>query len=215
MDIGFDLARLQTQHLLIELAGVFWLVAELILLHFILLGREHIEQRPHSATLQPTRAARRRALLFIAITVGLVALVLVRRALPLPEDRPEAVYAYVRAHLVVWAAFVTGWVVLEALMVYHGWRGYRCLRRLLHAPSAPNATPPRALLLLLGLPGLLAASTLAWADIAHPQHDLSPLRNAVYLYLRIAGVAWITLEWYAAWILWRSWGLLPDRRATP
>jgi len=32
--------------------------------------------------------------------------------------------------------------------------------------------------------------------------------NAMYLYLRLAGVAWILVEWVAAIILWRGYSLL-------
>jgi hypothetical protein len=32
-------------------------------------------------------------------------------------------------------------------------------------------------------------------------------RNALYLYLRLAGVAWITVEWVAAFLVWRVYGL--------
>jgi hypothetical protein len=33
--------------------------------------------------------------------------------------------------VIIWAVLVTAWVVIEVLIVYHGWRGYRCLRRIL------------------------------------------------------------------------------------
>lgn len=48
---------------------------------------------------------------------------------------------------------------------------------------------------------LLAA--LAEAETACAQH-----RNAVYLYLRIAGIVWIVVEWVAAVVLWRTYRLL-------
>lgn len=36
----------------------------------------------------------------------------------------------------------------------------------------------------------------------------APYRNAVYLYLRVAGVVWVAVEWLAAIILWRAYRLL-------
>jgi hypothetical protein len=36
----------------------------------------------------------------------------------------------------------------------------------------------------------------------------APYRNALYLWLRLAGLAWIAVEWVAAFILWRAWRAL-------
>ncbi len=33
-------------------------------------------------------------------------------------------------------------------------------------------------------------------------------QNALYLYLRIAGIVWITVEWIAAIVLWRAFHFL-------
>jgi hypothetical protein len=33
-------------------------------------------------------------------------------------------------------------------------------------------------------------------------------RNALYLYLRLAGVGWVTVEWIAAILMWRGYRLL-------
>ncbi|MBP8131283.1 MAG: hypothetical protein KA184_17015 [Candidatus Hydrogenedentes bacterium] len=46
------------------------------------------------------------------------------------------------------------------------------------------------------------------AAFAQAESACAPHRNAVYLYLRIAGIAWILVEWGAAVVLWRSWRLL-------
>lgn len=35
-------------------------------------------------------------------------------------------------------------------------------------------------------------------------------RNAIYLYLRLAGVAWTCVEWIAALILWRAYRMLAN-----
>ncbi len=42
------------------------------------------------------------------------------------------------------------------------------------------------------------------------QAEDAPYRNAVYLYLRVAGVLWIAVEWMAALILWRGYRLLAE-----
>jgi len=44
--------------------------------------------------------------------------------------------------------------------------------------------------------------TLRAADAAN-----APYRNALYLYLRIAGVVWIVVEWIAAVFLWKGYRL--------
>ena len=33
-------------------------------------------------------------------------------------------------------------------------------------------------------------------------------RNAVYLYLRLAGIVWVAVEWAAALLLWRAYRIL-------
>lgn len=37
-----------------------------------------------------------------------------------------------------------------------------------------------------------------------------PYRNAVYLFLRIAGAVWIAVEWVAAMLLWRAYRMLAN-----
>lgn len=119
-----------------------------------------------------------------------------------------------RAHLLVWSAFVTGWVVLEGLIVYHGWRGHIRLRALLG--GLPPAGPPRALAAGVLIAGALVMCTLAMAEHFSSELDraLEPARNAVYFYLRVAGVAWVMLEWCAVWVLWRAYALLRSVEAT-
>ncbi len=36
----------------------------------------------------------------------------------------------------------------------------------------------------------------------------APYRNALYLYLRLAGVVWIAVEWIAAFLLWRTYRMV-------
>jgi len=49
--------------------------------------------------------------------------------------------------------------------------------------------------------------------------DDAPYRNAMYLYLRLAGIVWIAVEWTAAILLWRAYCLLtsltPSERPAP
>jgi hypothetical protein len=44
---------------------------------------------------------------------------------------------------------------------------------------------------------------------AHAAH--TPLRNAQQAYLRLAGIVWIAVEWFAAFVLWRVYRLLKQR----
>jgi hypothetical protein len=47
-----------------------------------------------------------------------------------------------------------------------------------------------------------------WSQILSLSESwLSPYRNALYLYLRLAGVVWICVEWIAAALLWRAHSL--------
>lgn len=46
-------------------------------------------------------------------------------------------------------------------------------------------------------PALDALQTVHAAD--------APYRNAIYLWLRIAGIAWISVEWVAGIVLWRAY----------
>ncbi len=83
-------------------------------------------------------------------------------------------------------------------------------------PLAPNATAvrfPRVLCVLLI--GLLtttvgAQQSLAPLDEAYfAAHDAeAPIRNFVYLVLRVAGVVWIVVEWIAAIYLIRGFNML-------
>lgn len=60
------------------------------------------------------------------------------------------------------------------------------------------------ILLTAGLP----AHAVPPEDALHAAHAKAvqynqPIQNAVYLYLRIAGVIWLGVEWFAAVILFR------------
>ena len=73
----------------------------------------------------------------------------------------------------------------------------------------------RARRLLLAVAVVLFAVAAQGADIdavrdavRDAQAADAVYQNALYLYLRIAGVAWILVEWVAAIILWRGYCLL-------
>lgn len=75
--------------------------------------------------------------------------------------------------------------------------------------------------LFLGLPACAAIGQTNDLEILMRQaSDLDAYRNAMYLLLRLSGLAWIAVESIAAVILWRAYfvlrravrrkGLLPD-----
>ncbi|MCC6143648.1 MAG: hypothetical protein IT368_07565, partial [Candidatus Hydrogenedentes bacterium] len=118
-------------------------------------------------------------------------------------------------HLAIWACFVVLWVLLEAAIVFQGWRGYRSLRAMLDVPEGRRPSRGGAAPLVVAV---IAALLVARAAQAGPvaaleaaQADAMPYYNALYLLLRIAGAAWVAIEWVAAGILLRSFLLL--RRA--
>jgi hypothetical protein len=123
----------------IEGAGVFWLAAELGILVLVRAGRRHLETVPLPATFRLTQRDAPILVFALASTLLLAGLFLSRHVfVEAPTDLPIAELASAaaqaeRAHLAVWSAFVVGWVVLEALIVYHGWRGYRRLVALVRA----------------------------------------------------------------------------------
>jgi len=53
-----------------------------------------------------------------------------------------------------------------------------------------------------------AAETPLLAALQHAAHQDAPYRQAVYVYLRLAGLFWIAVEWIAAVLLWRGYRLL-------
>lgn len=197
-------AAARWRHLWVELAGVFWVAAELLILVLVCWGREHLATAPHCAVLRFTPAARRNLWLALAC-MGLLSLAVAARAFYLPPPTLEAVRAYALAHLVVWAGFVTVWVALECAIVYHGWRGYRVLGGLLgggwRGGGVRRGVGAGAVL-------ALAFTGIATAQAAALHAAVEPWQNALYFYLRAAGVVWIAVEWIAAWVLWRSYALL-------
>lgn len=201
------------RHLAIESAGVFWLAAEMVILLLVLWGREHLARTPTSTTLHLTPRIRDYALGLGLLALALTALVIGRflwaatPALSVADACQRELH-----HILLWAAFVTGWVLYEILIVYHGVRGYQRLRRLLGGAPSPPTRVPAALVLFLLLPAIASCA------IAQPlafETELTPYRNALYFYLRVAGLVWIAVEWVAVFVLFRTWRLLHAAGPTP
>lgn len=189
------------RHLAVEGAGVFWIAAEMAILFLVQWGREHMEERPLQPGLQLSRTSQWRAIGY-ALLVFVLSAIVARRAV-LSLRAPQDPIAFELEHLTLWAQFVTAWVLLEIAIVYHGWRGYRTLRSLLGAPAAP--VPKNAAMIAVLF---LALSGAASAQLTPIEAALVPYQNALYFYLRVAGVVWIAVEWVAAYLLLRSYALL-------
>jgi len=62
--------------------------------------------------------------------------------------------------------------------------------------------------------GLVAALAFACVAVALPpeieaaQHAMVALEERVYLLLRVAGIAWIAIEWCAVLFLWQAYRFL-------
>lgn len=132
------------RQIVIEGAGLFWLGAEVAILFGAMLARRHLESTPRNPRLAFQQRDALRAMVWAAGFLLFCAAVLGRHfVLEQPQhlDDIEAaarlLQARHREHLAVWAAFVAGWVALEALIVYHGYRGYRAFRKAVDAGEGP------------------------------------------------------------------------------
>ena len=143
---AYDFARtLHQQQVLIETAGLFWLLAELVILFAIVLGRQHLSNSPRELKVQWTPQITKRAIIWGSLFAALILITYGRHTFLLPvyellqsQDSShtlETLTATLRhrnqTHLVLWSFFITAWVFLETLIVYHGWCGYRSLRKLI------------------------------------------------------------------------------------
>jgi len=140
---------LRTEHhrvMMVECAGLFWILAELLILGSVLAARRHLETEPLPRTIAWTRRDARRDLLWAMGFAALCAAIFVRHYFSPPAYEYLELYArgeiplsrfqdlYVsrfHIHQILWAGFVTVWVLLEAIIVYHGWRAYCRLREIL------------------------------------------------------------------------------------
>lgn len=191
----------------LESAGLFWIGAELAILFAVMAARRHLGARPLPPRLQLQDADKRRARMWCYGFFLLAAVVLCRHAVyaiaPVPEDVAKVLVGRGRVHLAVWSVFITAWVVLEVAIVYHGLRGYLALKRLVR-PAATNAVRPTAAMICLWVVFFVHAAAPAQMLLAEARTANQLYYNAMYLYLRLAGVVWILAEWVAALILWRA-----------
>ena len=223
--------------LLTEAAGLFWILAEICILFAVRVGRRLLDAEGLSLESMQVRFEKARAMVWGGLFLLFSAVLFGRHLFDLPLHRQlaqlvaggtevdlrEALNAHVsvmRMHYAIWASFVTVWVILEACIVYNGWRGYRRLSELL---AARRPSPSQIGVLPFVLVGAAAIGSFIPFGLAHAfGTDPDALRrmlgeaqaanvvcqNALYLYLRLAGVVWIAVEWLAAFVLWRSFNLI-------
>lgn len=198
----------------LESAGLFWIGAELAILFMIIAARRHIQTRPLPPRLQLEDGEKRRVRAWLIALFFLAAIVLGRHLVyalaPVPQDVAPLLSGRMRAHLAIWSGFVTAWVVLEIAIVYQGFRGYLALKALIgpaESATRRSAKPSAAMLCLAGVI-LLHASAPAQMLLAEARAANQVYYNAMYLYLRLAGVVWILAEWVAGLILWRAYVLV-------
>ncbi len=160
--------------LFIELCGVFWIAAEMLILFFMIEARRHVGRHPVPAGPVWDAFATRRAILFCMVASIFLLAVLVRPFLWVPlhiqlQDGPVSVYSAatadflaVQRHLAVWAGFVTVWVILEMAIVYQGYRTYQALCRRLDdgAGAAPGGAGVGFVLPLLLIVGFAVTAGL-------------------------------------------------------
>jgi hypothetical protein len=198
----FDTKLLAWRTVQIETAGYFWILAELIILSLVYAGRRHIETDPLPNRLIVTPCQKWMGVACILAPVALWAAT--TRILWHANNAPAT-------FLLLWSLFVTMWVLLEILIVYNGWRGYLRLRLLLNAPPLqrkPAAYISGLIIVVVSLTLSLAVSRASAAPVSSTDDALYV--NALYLYLRVAGVVWIAVEWVAAILLWKSLRLMRD-----
>lgn len=219
--------------LLIEGAGVFWLVAELAILYAVTVGGRALRERPLPGRLVLTSRERWIAAALALLSAGLIALVCARFLLApaLPEaveaaaletsGVADAVYAavvrHIQVHLVIWCTFIAGWVVLESLIVIQGIRAFHALARVIGAAPARMSTAAAATVVFAAavLVAPEAAAHFSRAVETHLQHgfsealtDARPGYRFVEFYLRVAGAVWASVEWIAALYLFRGYLML-------
>ena len=198
----------------LESTGLFWMGAELAILFMMMAARRHVQARPLPPRLELQGSEKRRARAWCYGFLFLAAIVLGRHVVnalaPIPQDPAPLLIGRARVHLAVWSGFITAWVALELAIVYQGLRGYLALKALLRPvaskPERP-AKPSVAILCLLAV-FLLHAAAQAQMLLADARTANQVYYNAVYLYVRLAGVVWILAEWVAALILWRAYVLV-------
>ena len=203
-----------TTYFLIELSGWFWILSELAILYVILLVARRISQnnpRPGPLFDPHTRRTAQRFLVAFSLIAALGLSRHGAAALQNPDAAPDALHtAWEIQHLIVWTAMVTAWVLLECAIVAAGLHAVARLRQRLGEPHPTVAIPVAV---------ALAAALLAAGGFFLPRppdstrlpEGIDLYRNALYAYLRIAGVVWIAVEWMAAITLVQVAALLTRR----
>lgn len=129
--------------IIVELAGLFWLGAEAVILWFVQRAAQWLDSEPRHPVF--TRADARRlsrvlflyaagCLLWVARYLFPMAWLPLGQAprLPRPLPAPDTLYLVVEAqHLVFWGILVTAWVVVECVIVARGITVFRRLRHTL------------------------------------------------------------------------------------
>ncbi|HPO16472.1 MAG TPA: hypothetical protein PLI09_23750 [Candidatus Hydrogenedentes bacterium] len=134
--------------MMIEYMGVFWLVAEVIILFLAVTGRGflvHLHSVSPSDWKPPIMKISFAGLLFFLIVLSMTYarhwFLTPVHTIRISSESDIALIKLIfrqryHEHMIVWAVFVTGWVLLEAMIVFQGWRGYVLLRKMIH-PGIP------------------------------------------------------------------------------
>ena len=228
----------------IESAGFFWLAAELVILHLVICAGRFLACRPLPESFRFEGTEWRRAGIGVLV-LGMAMLVNYGRHFFIPPihilvdgfDATSTVSAdlisqyasRVYTHMSIWAVFVTGWVMLEILIVYFGYKAFLELKKHLKTSGSGgrrNFAGFRlrnivAAIIVIVLMVCFARAFLSAADTVLRENAravtsaeamiayVDPLlRNALHLYLRVAGVFWVGAEWVAVIIILRTYSLL-------
>jgi len=126
-----------------ETAGIIWIIAELAILYGLLIAQRILDRPEIDAPFHLTPREWRRAYIWAAAVLVLT-LALYARTIWVPPPtllmtHPGTLYRgtrlFLSVHNAIWAAFVTAWIILEALIVYRGLRLYLRLKTHLSTPK--------------------------------------------------------------------------------
>lgn len=140
-----EAASLHSSQLRIEMAGLIWIGAELVIFYLVLRLRFIVQTHSPDETVGAQSA--RKPLLRPLLGTLLVAAVLTVGRYGFIEALPDAIHAVIlrnpadlrhqihalymaraHTHLALWCGFITLWVLLEMAIVYVGFKTYRGLR---------------------------------------------------------------------------------------
>lgn len=220
--------------MVVEGAGIFWLIGELAILYAVSIGGRVLRERPLPGRLVLTRRERLAGAGLALFSVGLVAAVfgrfLVWTPMPLAMEAaaamdwpeiPDIVHAdvvnHIQVHITIWCAFIAAWVIIESTIVVQGIRAFHALSA--QVQSAPARVPAAAFIAAVaGALALFATDASALftrpVELALQSGYRQALDDArvgyrfMELYLRVAGAVWVIVEWIAAIYLMRGYWLL-------